>query len=155
MRRYLAGVTVVESALEGISADELDRRRADGWSARMVVHHLADSETNSYLRIRRLLAEAAPTLIQGYDEATWARCAPLGYESEPIAESLAVFRAVRTSSNSLLSRITAADLDRVGTHSEAGPYSLRDWLTIYAAHAEEHADQIVRARRGELEPTNS
>ena len=37
----------------------------------MVVHHLADSETNSYLRLRKLLAEDGPTL-QGYDEAHWA-----------------------------------------------------------------------------------
>lgn len=44
----------------------------EGWSPRMVVHHLADSESNSYLRLRKLLAEDRP-IVHGYDEAEYAR----------------------------------------------------------------------------------
>ena len=43
----------------------------------MVIHHVADSETNSYVRLRRLMAEPAGTAIQGYDEAQWARVTAL------------------------------------------------------------------------------
>ena len=108
----------------------------------MVIHHVADSETNSYVRLRRLLAEPAGTTIQGYDEAQWARV--LHYD-RPVALSLAVFRAVRDSSAELLDLITPDDLARAGVHSESGPYTLADWLDTYVAHARDHAEQIRAA----------
>lgn len=101
--RYRSGVALVEAALAGATDADLDRRgpAADDWCARQVVHHLADSETNSYVRLRRLLAEPSPTTIQGYDEAHWATV--LHYD-RPIDASLAVFRAVRASSWSCSAR---------------------------------------------------
>jgi hypothetical protein len=146
VERYTRGVALVDAALAGATPEDLDRRHGSDWSARMVVHHLADSETNSYLRLRRLLVEPAPTLIQGYDEAAWAADPVLGYETLPIEQSLAVFRAVRAATSVLLLRITPSDMEREGTHTESGSYSLRLWLTLYAEHAEQHASQIVRAR---------
>jgi hypothetical protein len=148
IRRYADGVRLVDAALEGATVEDLDRLPSDGWSARMVVHHLADSEAQSYVRVRRLLAEPNPTVIQGYDEARWATTAVLGYQTEPIEGSLAVFRAVRDATSALLTRISPADLDRSGVHTESGHYSLRDWLRIYAAHGEDHAAQIAAARQG-------
>ena len=124
-----------------LSEADLDRRppQPDGWTPRMVIHHVADSETNSYVRLRRLLAEPAGTTIQGYDEAQWARV--LHYD-RPVSLSLAVFRAVRDSSAELLDLISPDDLDRAGVHSESGPYTLADWLDTYVAHARDHAEQI-------------
>jgi hypothetical protein len=46
-------------------------------------------------------------------------------------------------------RLTPAEWDRSGEHSESGPYSVDRWLRIYAEHSHDHADQIRRARRGE------
>ncbi len=140
---------MVDAALAGAEGEDLDRRSQGGWSARMVVHHLADSEANSYVRLRRLLAEPSGSLLQGYDEAAWARSAELGYQDRDLQPSLAVFRAVRAASSELLERLREADFERAGIHEESGRYTVRDWLRIYAAHAEEHADQIRRARRGE------
>jgi DinB superfamily len=124
--------------------EDLDRQPddPDGWTPRMVIHHVADSETNSYVRLRRLLAEPPGTTIQGYDEAQWARA--LHYE-RPVALSLAVFGAVRDSSAELLDRITPDDLRRAGVHTESGPYTLADWLDTYVAHARDHAEQIRAA----------
>jgi hypothetical protein len=132
---------VVASAL---SEADLDRKppEPDGWTPRMVIHHVADSETNSYVRLRRLLAEPVGTTIQGYDEAQWARA--LHYD-RPVAPSLAVFGAVRDSSAALLDLITPADLTRAGVHTESGPYTLADWLDTYVAHARDHAEQIRAA----------
>jgi len=142
--RYDAGVGLVEAALAGITDSELDHTPADGgWTARMVVHHLADSETNSYVRLRRLLAEPPGVVLEGYDEAEWAR--ELHYD-RPIAVSLDVFRSVRASSSELLTTITDADLERTGVHTESGAYTLADWLRIYAEHGEDHARQIREAR---------
>jgi DinB superfamily len=144
IERYAAGVVTVERALDGASDEELDRIPPGGWSARMVVHHLADSEANSYIRLRKLLAEDDPQ-IQGYDEATFAQV--LHYD-RPIETSLAVFAAVRASSGDLLRRLGPQDWGRAGTHSQSGPYTMDDWLEIYADHAIDHADQITRARDG-------
>lgn len=131
----------VASALAGA---DLDRAPAepDGWTPRMVIHHVADSETNSYVRLRRLLAEPAGSTIQGYDEAQWARA--LHYD-RPVERSLAVFRAVRESSAELLDLIGPDDLARAGVHTESGPYTLADWLDTYVAHARDHAEQIRAA----------
>ena len=142
---YRAATEEFLAVAAALSPADLDRSAEEpgGWTPRMVIHHVADSEANSYVRLRRLLAEPAGTTIQGYDEAHWAEV--LHYD-RPIEASLAVFRAVRAASAELLGTITDADLDRTGTHTDSGVYSLRDWLEIYAAHAEDHAAQIRRAR---------
>jgi len=127
-----------------LTSDDLDRAPAepDGWTPRMVVHHMADSETNSYVRLRRLLAEPAGAAIHGYDEEQWA--AALHYD-RPVEISLAVVRAVRDSSAELLDRITPLDLARTGVHTDSGSYALADWLDIYVSHAADHAQQIRAA----------
>jgi len=141
---YRAGAAAVEAALAGLTEAELDRRPADGsWSAREVVHHLADSETMAYIRLRRLIAEDNP-LIGGYDEPVWAQ--RLHYD-RPIATSLAVLTSVRAASLALLESLSEAEWAREGTHSETGRYTVEGWLGIYTRHAAEHADQIRRARQ--------
>ena len=146
IERYRAGATAVADAVAGITDAELDRRPpGDGeWTAREVIHHLADSESMAYIRLRRLIAEDDP-LIQGYDEPEWAR--RLHYD-RPIEPSLAVLAAVRSASLQLLEALTDPEWSRTGTHSESGAYSVQQWLAIYAAHPTEHAEQIRRARQG-------
>ena len=140
--RYLDGPDVVEKAVAGLSDAELDHRPApDEWTAREVVHHLADAETRSAIRLRQLLAEDEPT-IQGYDENLYA--SRLHYD-RPVDASLALVRAVRASTGELLARLTDADYHRSGTHTESGPYSVATWLELYAAHCHDHADQIREA----------
>jgi hypothetical protein len=141
---YRASTVQFLTVASSVSEADLDRQppEPDGWTPRMVIHHVADSETNSYVRLHRLLAEPAGTTIQGYDEAHWAQV--LHYD-RPVGLSLAVVRAVRDSSAELLDRITPDDLDRMGVHSESGPYTLADWLEIYVAHARDHAEQIRAA----------
>ena len=144
LNRYRAGAAAVADAVAGATDEELDRVPAgEGeWSARQVVHHLADSESMAYIRLRRLIAEDDP-VIQGYDEPQWAR--RLHYD-RPIGGSLAVMSAVRAASLDLLLALTDDDWSRTGTHTESGPYSVERWLRIYAGHPHEHADQIRRAR---------
>jgi hypothetical protein len=143
IERYFDGIAVVETAVAGESDAELDRMPPDGtWTARMVVHHLADSEMTSAIRLRRLLAEDDP-LITGYDEELFART--LYYDRRPIAASLAALRAARESTTTIHSQLTEAQWQRRGTHSESGPYGVETWLEIYAAHAHDHAEQIRRA----------
>ncbi len=145
--RYSGGYDAVVSALAGITDDDLDIAPApDAWSARMVIHHLADSETRSYIRLQQLLADPDP-VIAGYDQAEYAR--RLHYD-RPIAISLATFRAIRDQCQTLFSVMTEDDWQRSGQHSESGPYAVTTWLEIYAEHPWIHADQIRRARLGQV-----
>lgn len=143
--RYRTGYQAVAEAIDTIAEKDLDRTAdADGWSPRVVIHHLADSEATAYVRLRRLIAEDDPTIV-GYDEAEFARRL---YYDRPIAASLAVLGAVRAASLELLERLTPEEWNRAGTHSESGRYSVDDWLRIYAGHPHDHADQIRRAGAG-------
>jgi hypothetical protein len=143
VRRYREGPDALDAAVRGLTDAELDHRPADGgWSPREVVHHTADSELTSAIRLRKLLAEQNAR-IEGYDEMEFSR--GLHYRERPVAPSLAAVRAARESSASILELLTDADWSRSGTHTESGPYSVDTWLEIYAAHCHDHADQIARA----------
>ena len=141
LERYRSGHRAVADAIAAVDGSALDRRAGEEWSARMVAHHLADSEATAYIRLRRLIAEDSPT-IHGYDEAEFAR--RLHYD-RPLEASLAVLEAVRNASLQLLESLTPDEWERSGTHSESGEYSVMDWLRIYASHAHDHADQIRAA----------
>jgi hypothetical protein len=141
--RYKDGYRAVSDALQGASEAELDARPGPGkWTAREIVHHLADSEMQSAFRIRHMLAGNKP-LIAAYDQDEFAR--RLFYD-RPIAASLSAFKAARESTAELLDRLAEPDWSREGTHPEHATYGVEKWLTIYAAHAHDHADQIRRAR---------
>jgi len=146
LARLRSGYDDVVTALADIEPTELDRpQRSGGWTARQIVHHLADSEATAYVRLRRLLAEDEP-VIAGYDEPEWAR--RLHYD-RPIEPSLAVVRSVREASLQLLEALSPDEWQRSGSHVESGPYSVDRWLQIYSEHAHDHASQIRAARRGE------
>ena len=121
----------------------------NGWSARQIIHHLADSEAQSYARLRRLVAEPEGSLIQGYDESLWASCEKLGYESAPVENSIAVFAAVRAGSLDVIKRLEESDLAKSGEHSESGMFSIEKWLIGYTNHPKEHGDQLIRATKGQ------
>ena len=124
-----------------VPADKLDDNDGENWSSRQVIHHCADSEAQSYARLRRLVAEPNP-VIQGYDENLWAQDQTLGYTELPIENSIAVFTAVRAGSLDIIKRLKPEQLELTGTHTEAGEYSLKRWLETYTRHANNHADQI-------------
>jgi hypothetical protein len=141
--RYKDGYSVVMKALEKVTESELDARPAPGkWSPREIVHHLADSEMTSAIRLRRLIAEDHPTIV-GYDQDEYAR--RLFYD-RPIEASLEAFKAARLSTAGILERLSEAEWEREGTHTESGRYTVESWLEIYAKHAHDHAEQIRRAR---------
>lgn len=141
--RYATGAAAVLEAVDAVGP-HLDRAPVGEWTPRQVIHHLADAETRSALRLRQLVAEDNPS-IEAYDEAEYAR--RLHYD-RPVEASLAVIRAVRASSLELLRALTPGELERSGTHPEHGRYGIDTWLEIYADHAHEHADQMLAAARG-------
>jgi DinB superfamily len=142
--RYKDGYAEVLRNLTDFPEDSLTAHPIPGkWSAAEIVHHLADSETTSGLRLRRLLVEDRP-LIQGYDQDEYA--AKLHYTERDIKPSLEAFRYARATTAQLIDLMTEEDWQREGTHSESGSYTSEDWLRIYAEHAHNHAAQIGRLR---------
>ena len=144
VERYADGVAAVERALDGFPPEALSARPFPGkWSAREIVHHLADSENISAQRLRKLVVEDKP-VIQGYDQEVYAT--RLRYNERDLAPALASFRAARATTAQILAQMVDADWEREGWHSESGRYTAETWLEIYAAHAHGHADQIRRLR---------
>jgi hypothetical protein len=143
--QYNDGYRVVAEALTGVDDEQLNARPAPGkWSAREVVHHLADSEMTAAIRLRLLLAVDNPP-IYGYDQDEFAK--RLFYD-RPIAASLDAFKAARMATGEILQCMSDADWQRRGSHTEHnGNYTPERWLQIYAPHAHQHAEQI-RAARG-------
>jgi len=142
--RYSDGYQEVVNALDGFPTESLGAHPIPGkWSAKEIVHHLADSESTSAIRIRKLLVEDNP-VIHGYDEAEFAR--KLKYNERDMSPAMDAFRAARATTTQLLSIMSDDDWKREGTHSESGRYTPEHWLTIYAAHAHNHAAQIRRLR---------
>lgn len=139
--RYESSTQTFLSLVSTLTESDLDRADSEGWTPRQVIHHVADSEAQSYARLRRLIAEPG-TQIQGYDEGKWAENATLGYSKSDVVPSIEVFAAVRKSSHLLLQRLTESELDNKGIHSESGEYSIRTWLETYTNHPLDHANQI-------------
>ena len=133
----------------GVTPELLDVHHENGWSARQIIHHVADSEAQSYARIRRLVAEPEGSVIQGYDEGAWAECEKLGYKDAPVENSIAVYAAVRAGSLDVLKRLEESDLLKFGEHSESGKFTIEKWLINYTKHPLDHGDQLIRATKGQ------
>ena len=145
IERYAAGYAEVAASLDGFPADGITKRAVPGkWTAAEIVHHLADSESISAIRLRRLLVEERP-VIQGYDQDAFA--VRLAYNSRALAPALEAFRAARATTLQLLRAMSDEDWARAGWHTDSGPYDAERWLEIYAAHAHDHAAQIRRLRQ--------
>jgi hypothetical protein len=142
--QYNDGYRVIAEALTGIDDEQLDARPAPGkWSAREIVHHLADSEMTAAVRLRLLLAVDNPP-IYGFNQDDFAK--RLFYD-RPIAASLDAFKSARLTTGEILKCMSDADWQRPGSHTEhKGNYTPERWLEIYAPHAHRHAEQIMAAR---------
>lgn len=142
IERYARGPALLKAALARIPSGAMQWRPGAGkWSAHEIIVHCADSETNAHARLRYLLAEPAP-VIQEYDQARWAQV--LDYHSLPLEPALATVEAVRANTVPILRRMSDADWQRTGHHTESGPYGAETWLAIYAEHLEKHSRQLER-----------
>ena len=142
--KYNDGYNEVSGALQDFPTELLTARPLPGkWTACEIIHHLADSESTSANRLRKLLVEDRP-VIQGYDQDAYA--ARLNYNQRDVGPALDAFRAARATTAQLFEIMSDEDWQREGEHTESGRYTVESWLTIYADHAHNHAAQIRRLR---------
>lgn len=141
-KEYEQATQVFLAAFAQLSPADLDKAKQDGWNARQIIHHLADSEAQSCARLKRLIAQPG-SVIQGYDENIWAQNPTLGYSQLPIENSLALFKASRAASLEILNRLKVEQLSNSGVHTESGTYDVRKWLKSYINHPKDHAKQLL------------
>ena len=146
--KYESATKYFENLVNSLKPTDLDTKAPGEWSARQIIHHMADSEAQSYARLRRLLAEPEGSIIQGYDEGAWAESKNLGYEDLETTHSFSVTISVRNASADLIRRMSMADLEKFGTHTERGKFTISDWLKAYSNHPFDHGAQLERAVKG-------
>ena len=138
---------IIRSAVRDLNDKQLDTPYRDGgWTPRQVVHHLADSHMNAYLRFRWLITEDHPT-IKTYEQDDWAK---LPDSRLPLDSSLTILEGLHKRWAALLESLPDEAWSRTGTHPEIGEVTLDDLLEIYSGHGVHHAGQItdLRARKG-------
>jgi uncharacterized damage-inducible protein DinB len=115
--------------------------RYKNWTVRQIIHHLADSHLNSFIRFRLALTEPRPT-IKPYDETRWAELADS--KSADVELSLQLLEALHARWVLLLRSLTDADFERTYFHPEhQQEFRLDEALAIYAHHGRHHSGQIA------------
>lgn len=118
----------------------LDRPyREGGWTGRQVVHHLADSHMNAFVRMRLALTEETPT-VKPYDEAAWARLADS--LTEDPAVSVQILEGLHKRWHTLLQSLSDADFARGARHPDMGAVTLDWFLQLYAWHGRHHLGHL-------------
>ena len=134
----------VRAAVEGLSAEQLETPyRPGGWTVRQVVHHIADSHLNSYVRFRLALTEDEPT-IKPYHEDRWAELEDA--RTAPLEVSLALLESLHERWVQLLKSLKAEDFARTFRHPEMGVVSLDKNVGLYAWHGRHHVAHITGLR---------
>lgn len=124
----------------GLTDAQLDTPyRAGGWTARQVVHHLADSHINAYVRVRLLLTEDEPT-IKPYDQDKWAALSDA--RTVPVAVSLALLRPLHVRFAAAFRNASPEAWSRAARHPDYGRLTLDQFLNEYAWHGHHHLEQI-------------
>lgn len=133
----------LKSAVSHLSDSQLDAPyREGGWTVRQLVHHIADSHANSYVRFKLALTEDWPT-IKPYDEAAWALLAD---SRLPIGPSLAIIAGLHERWVALLESLSDSDFERGYNHPEMGRQNLAAVLPLYAWHSRHHTAHITNLR---------
>ena len=133
------------AAVKGLDDRQLDTPyREGGWTVRQVVHHVADSHMNSYVRFRLALTENEPA-IKGYDEKLWAEL--FDARKAPVEASLNLMDALHHRWVILLRNFKPEDFARTMRHSERGTMTLDDSLALYEWHGRHHAAHITSLRK--------
>lgn len=133
------------SAVAGLPDNQLDTPyRPGGWTVRQVVHHVADSHINSYVRFRLALTETEPT-IRPYEQERWAELEDARHA--PVEESLILIEALHGRWTRLLRSLNDEAWKRTFRHPDLGIMGLEKNLALYAWHGRHHVAHITALRQ--------
>lgn len=136
----------LRNAVDGLSFAQLSTPyREDGWTVRQVVHHVADSHMNAFVRVKLSLTENWPT-VKPYDEAAWAK---LHDVAAPVEWSLELVESLHARWVMLLQSLTEDQWQRGCNHPESGSMTVEYMTLLYAWHSRHHVAHITHLRATE------
>ncbi|GAA4715186.1 YfiT family bacillithiol transferase [Brevibacillus fulvus] len=134
----------LRQAVSGLTEEQLNTPyRPGGWTVRQVVHHLADSHMNCYIRFKLALTEDVPT-IKPYEEAEWAEL--FDGKAGPVEDSLQLLDFLHRRWVRLLQSMTPEQYERAFDHPANGRTTLNKALGSYSWHGRHHLAQITQLR---------
>lgn len=135
----------LRAAVHGLTEAQLETPyRESGWTVRQVVHHVADSHINAYVRFRRALTEDWPA-VSAYDENLWAQLSDA--HTMPVATSLDLLEALHRRWVALFESLTEEQWQRGYVHSENGRQKLAEVLQSYDWHSRHHTAHVTELRK--------
>lgn len=141
IREIEAFPALLSKAIQGLNSTQLDTPYRDGgWTVRQVVHHVADSHMNAYVRMKWTLTEDSP-LIKAYDEKAWAETPETKLDP---AISLTFIESLHAKWTKLMRSLVASDLEKVFLHPETKKSTPLDrMIATYAWHGAHHLAHIT------------
>ncbi|HEU5145487.1 MAG TPA: putative metal-dependent hydrolase [Chryseosolibacter sp.] len=140
IRRIESLPSKVEALIKNFSTRQFDTAyRPGGWTARQVIHHLADSHMNAYIRFKWTLTEETP-VIKAYNEKLWAETPEIKHDPRV---SLELLKALHAKWALLLKSLETSDFQREYLHPETKKYNRLDRVAaLYAWHGEHHLGHL-------------
>ncbi len=131
-------------AVSGLSPDQINTPYRDGgWTLQQVVHHVADSHLNAYIRFKLTMTADTPT-INAYDEVAWAQLKDT--PGTPVEVSVSLLESLHTRWIVLLKSLGTEDFQRKFNHPESGLHDA-DWLlSLYSWHGNHHLAHVTSLR---------
>jgi hypothetical protein len=131
---------ILREKVKDLSAEDLEKTyREGGWNIRQLVHHLADSHLNLYVRIKLSLTEENPS-IKGYAEDLWAEQSDYFL---PIESSLQFLEVIHLKIVNLFENMSAEDFEKTYYHpGYQKTYILKNVIHLYEWHSKHHLEHI-------------
>jgi hypothetical protein len=126
----------LKAAMAGAQLDKTYRE--GGWTARQVIHHVADSHMNAVIRFKLAMTEDKPT-IKPYNETEWAKLADVKLDP---AVSVQILDGLHQRWHTMLQSMSEADFAREAIHPDHGPRTIDWFLQLYAWHGRHHIGHI-------------
>ncbi len=135
----------MDASIENLDEHQLHVPYRDGgWTIQQVVHHVADSHVNAYVRVKLMLTEDNPT-VKPYDEAAWAELADV--DAVPVNISVTMIHTIHRRLVALLDHISDTEWDRTYYHPEHKRlFPLWEVVALYAWHSSHHTAHIMQLR---------
>ncbi|MCW4049968.1 MAG: putative metal-dependent hydrolase [Candidatus Bathyarchaeota archaeon] len=135
---------LLRAAVENLSEAQLDTPYRDGgWTVRQIVHHLCDSNINSYIRFKLAATEDEPT-VKVWEQSEWAEL--IDARTAPVELSLALLDSLHVRWVMFLRSLSDVDMKRTFIHPESGVVTIEENIGGYSWHCRHHTAQITGLR---------
>lgn len=145
LKNYISNIEKLPGNLrrlvENLSDEQLNTNyRKGGWNVKQVIHHLADSHLNAFIRFKLTLTEDTPT-VKAYYEDKWAELGD--YKITPVEVSLNLLDSLHIRWINLLRSMSSKDFSKTFFHPEYGKdFSLNEIAAMYSWHCRHHYAHI-------------